>query len=163
MELDIRGRNMEIDHRIRRHVERKMGRLHRQLPGLSRAVVRVSSESTRIRRPRFAAEVTLTLGTSILPAEQRASDPWTAIDWAAEILSYQIAVYKTQAYRKERAVHHLLFSGSRHVFRNGQSCCLLFWCRPKRWDKAKLWFSAWAWPKWLSPGSPGSNALPRSL
>lgn len=151
MELSIRGGNMEIDDRLRRHVQRRIDGLHRQLPAMSRATVSLVSESNRVKRPRFSAKVTLTLGPSILPVEQRAIDPRTALDWAVEILSYQVAVYKTRAYRQERARHHTLFAGARHVFRPGQSCCLLFWCRPKRWDKAKLWFSRWGWPVTLRP------------
>lgn len=152
MELNIQGRNMEIDDRLRRHVQRKIGRLHRQLPAMSRAAVRLASESNRVKRPRFSARVTLTLGASVLPVEQRASDPWTALDWAAEVLGYQIAVYKTRAYRQERAKHNTLFADTRHVFRDGQSCCLLFWCRPKSWDKAKLWLSNWPWGTRFWPG-----------
>ncbi len=80
MELNIRGRNMEIDDQIRRHVEAKLGQLSRHLPGLSRVAVELSSEPTRAQSDRFVAEVTLDVSGAILRAEQRASNHQAAIN-----------------------------------------------------------------------------------
>ena len=103
MELQIRGRNVEINDQIRRHVEEKLGQLGRHLPGLSRVAVELSSESTRSQHDRVVAQVTLEIGGSILRAEQRASNTRTAINSAAEVLGRRIERYKSQTYRSERA------------------------------------------------------------
>jgi len=152
-ELDIRGWNLEINYQIRRHVEKKLGRFGRQLPGLSRTVVKLSSDSNRRRRDRFLAQVTLYVGGSILLSEQRASDQWTAVNWAAEVLSHRIKLYKSRAYRSERARHNRFFGRTRHVYSNGQTCCLLYWCRPKQWRRSKLWLRVWPWSRdiWYGP------------
>lgn len=107
MELSIRGRNLEIDDQIRRHVETKLGHLGRQLPGLSGVAVELASEPTRTRGDRFVAQVTLNVGGSILRAEQRASSHATAINSAAEVLARRIERYKSQTYRSERARHNV--------------------------------------------------------
>ena len=103
MELQIRGRNVEINNQIRSHVEEKLGQLGRHLPGLSRVAVELSSESTRSQGDRVVAQVTLDISGSILRAEQRASNTRAAINSAAEVLGRRIERYKSQAYRSERA------------------------------------------------------------
>ena len=107
MELTIRGRNLEIDDQIRRHVETKLGHLDRQLPGLSRVAVELSSEPTRARGDRFVAQITLEVGGSILRAQQRAPNHAAAINSAAEALVRRIERYKSQTYRSERARHNV--------------------------------------------------------
>ncbi len=103
MELRIRGRNMEIDDQIRKHVEEKLGQLERHLPGLPRVEVELSSEYTRSQGERMVAQVTLDIRGSILRAEQRASNARAAINAAAAVLDRRIERYKGQTYRSERA------------------------------------------------------------
>jgi len=103
LELQIQGRNVEINDQVRNHVEQKLGQLGRHLPGLSRVAVELASESTRAQRDRVVAQVTLDVGGSILRAEQRASNTKTAINAVAEVLDRRIERYKSQAYRSERA------------------------------------------------------------
>ncbi len=105
MEWRIQGRNLEINDQIRSHIEEKLGQLSKRLPGVSTVSVELSAESTRSRRDRYVAQVTLNVGGSILRAEQRGTNTKTAINSAAEILSRRIERYKTQVYRSERARH----------------------------------------------------------
>ena len=103
MELQIRGKNVEINDQIRNHVAQKLGQLDRQLTGLAGVAVELSSESTRSQRDRVVAQVTLDVNGSILRAEQRASNTTTAINSVAEVLARRIERYKSRAYRSERA------------------------------------------------------------
>ena len=103
MELNIRGRNLEITDQIRKHVAEKLGHLERHLPSLSRVTVELSSEPTRSQRNRVVAQVTMGVAGTILRSEQRASDPKAAINSAAEALSRRIERYKGRTYRSERA------------------------------------------------------------
>lgn len=103
MELQIRGRNVEVTDQVRNHLEQKMGQITRHLPGLSRITVDLASEPTRTRRDRVVAQVTVDVGGSVLRAEQRGANTQGAINSAAEVLTRRIERYKSQAYRSERA------------------------------------------------------------
>ncbi len=103
MDLKIQGRNVEINDQVRKHVAQKLGQISRHLPGISRVVVELASEPTRSQRDRIVVQVTLDLGSSILRAEQRASNTTTAINSVAEVLDRRIERYKSRAYRSERA------------------------------------------------------------
>ena len=50
MELNIRGRNLEITDRIRTHVSEKLGQLERHLPSLSAVTVELSTEPTTSKK-----------------------------------------------------------------------------------------------------------------
>ncbi len=102
MELNIRGRNLEITDQIRSHVEEKLGHLERHLPAVALVTVELSSESTRAQRHRVVAQVTMNVNGSILRSEQRASDTKAAINSAAEVLSRRIERYKGRTFRSER-------------------------------------------------------------
>jgi len=54
MELNIRGKNLEITDRIRSHVAEKLGQLERHLPTLTLVTVEHSSEPTRAQRHRVS-------------------------------------------------------------------------------------------------------------
>ena len=103
VELQIQGRNLEINNQVRNHASRKLGSLGRQLPGLTRATVELASEATRAQQDRVVAQVTLDVNGSILRAEQRAPNTRAAINSAIEVLTRRIERYKSQTYRSERA------------------------------------------------------------
>ena len=103
MELQIQGRNLEINDQVRNHVSQKLGQLGRQLPGLTKATVELASEATRSQQDRVVAQVTLDVNGSILRAEQRAPNTQAAINSAAEVLTRRIERYKSQTYRSKRA------------------------------------------------------------
>ena len=103
MELQIHGRNVEITDQVRKHVQQKLGQLSRHLPGLSRATVELAPESTRAKKDRVVAQVTLDLSGSILRAEQRAANTSSAINSVVEVLTRRIERYKSRTYRSERA------------------------------------------------------------
>ena len=103
MDLNIKTKNLEINDQVRDHIERKLGQLNRHLPGISRVAVELTSERTRSQRDRIVAQVTLTVGGSVLRAEQRSSGTTEAINLVAEVLDRRIERYKSHAYRSERA------------------------------------------------------------
>ena len=103
LELKIHTKNVEINERVRNQIERKLGQLNRHLPGLSKVSVELKSEPTRSQRNRMVVQVTLSVGGSVLRAEQHASSTTEAINLAAKVLERRIERYKSQAYRSERA------------------------------------------------------------
>ena len=102
VELQIQGRNLEINDQVRNYVCQKLGQLGRQLPGLTKATVELASEATRAQQDRVVAQVTLDVNGSILRAEQRAPNTRAAINSAVEVLTRRIERYKGQTYRSER-------------------------------------------------------------
>ena len=99
VELQIQGRNLEINDQVRNHVSQKLGQLGRHLPGLNRATVELASEATRAQQHRVVAQVTLDVNGTILRAEQRAPNARAAINSVTEVLSRRIERYKSQTYR----------------------------------------------------------------
>ena len=103
MELKIHTKNVEINERVSNQIERKLGQLNRHLPGLSKVSVELKSEPTRSQRDRMVVQVTLSVGGSVLRAEQQASSTTAAINLVAKVLDRRIERYKSRAYRSERA------------------------------------------------------------
>ena len=103
MELKIHTKNVEINERVRNQIERKLGQLNRHLPGLSKVSVELKSEPTRSQGDRMVVQVTLSVGGSVLRAEQQASTTTGAINLVAKVLDRRIERYKSQVYRSERA------------------------------------------------------------
>jgi putative sigma-54 modulation protein len=103
LELQIQGRNIEINDQIRVYISQKLAQVNRHLPAISRAEVELASESTRSHQDRIVVQVTLDVGGATLRAEQRASNVTTAINLVAEALDRRVERYKGRAYRSERA------------------------------------------------------------
>lgn len=103
MELQIQGRNIEINDQVRSYIAQKLAQVNRHLPAISRAEVELASESTRSHQDRIVVQVTLDVGGAILRAEQRAANTTAAINLVAEALDRRVERYKSRAYRSERA------------------------------------------------------------
>ena len=102
MDLQINGRNLEIDDKIRQHVENKLDHLDRHLPGLTNATVELAFEATRSQNDRIVAQVTLHVGRTLLRAQQRAANTTAAVNSVAQALDRQIKRFKSHTYRSER-------------------------------------------------------------
>jgi putative sigma-54 modulation protein len=103
LELQIQGRNIEINDQVRSYIAQKLAQVNRHLPAISRAEVELASESTRSHQDRIVVQVTLDVGGAILRAEQRAANTTAAINLVAEALDRRVERYKSRAYRSERA------------------------------------------------------------
>jgi putative sigma-54 modulation protein len=103
LELQIQGRNIEINDQVRSYIAQKLAHVNRHLPAISRAEVELAAESTRSHQDRIVVQVTLDVGGAILRAEQRAANTTAAINLVAESLDRRVERYKSRAYRSERA------------------------------------------------------------
>lgn len=104
MQLIVKGRNIEVNDRIRSYVEKKIGRLERYLPDIIEARVELSEQKSRKASQRHVAQVTVRSNSTLLRAEERSSDLFTSIDAVADKLHRQIRRYKGKRRRKmERA------------------------------------------------------------
>jgi putative sigma-54 modulation protein len=96
MDLIITGRNMEVSDRIREYVEKKAGRLDRYLRNIDEASLELTKSSARSAEDRHIAQLTVRAKGTILRAEERASDVFTAFDAVLDKMYRQIMRYKTR-------------------------------------------------------------------
>jgi putative sigma-54 modulation protein len=94
MELIIKGKNVEVTSRLHDYVEKKIGKLDRYLPTISEAWVELTTEETKAAGDRHVCQVTVRSNGTILRAEERSDDMFTAIDTVLDKMYRQIARYK---------------------------------------------------------------------
>jgi putative sigma-54 modulation protein len=102
MNLTIRTHHTSVFDGFRAHAEKKLGKLDRLLPKAADIVVEVEHEETRSAAHRYAVQVTVRSGGSILRAEERGADPQVALDNAADVLSRQARRHKQRLHDR----HH---------------------------------------------------------
>ncbi len=95
MEIQLYSRNLEVTPRLREYVEKKVAKLDRYLD-IEEARVDLAVENTRSSAHRQVAQLTIRSRGTILRAEERASDMFTAIDTALDKMRRQITRYKSR-------------------------------------------------------------------
>ncbi|MEI2688448.1 MAG: ribosome-associated translation inhibitor RaiA [Anaerolineae bacterium] len=104
MHLVIKGRNMEVNDRLREYVEKKIGKMNKYLPDAQEVRVELAEEKSRKASEREVVQVTMRANGTLLRAEERNSDIYAAIDAVADKLHGQINRFKGKRRRKiERA------------------------------------------------------------
>lgn len=95
MEIIVNGRHFNITPRVQQYVEKKTARLDRYMPNLREIKVDLSEENSRNAEQRKIAQITAidTRGT-ILRAEERSEDIYSAIDSVIDKLYKQIRRYR---------------------------------------------------------------------
>jgi len=94
MELIIKGKNMDLTDRLHEYVEKKIGKLDRYLPNITEVRVELSMEGTKAAQDRQVCQLTVRSNGTILRAEDRSDDVFTAIDTVLDKMYRQIARYK---------------------------------------------------------------------
>jgi len=102
MELVINGKNMEVSDRIRGYIEKKADRLGRYLPRIDEAIVELRREGTKSSADRQVVQLTVRVKGTVLRAEERATDVFTAIDAVLDKMYRQIMRYKTRRRGRSR-------------------------------------------------------------
>jgi len=102
MKLQITGKNMDIQATVQSYVKRKLGKLDRRLPNIMEANVEISEEKTKSPQHRFVVQVTINSNGTLLRAEERGEDLFTATDKVEAVLNRQIERYKGKLYNKGR-------------------------------------------------------------
>jgi putative sigma-54 modulation protein len=103
MNLTIRTHHTSLFDDFEPHAAEKLARLERWLPRVDDVVVEVEHEETKAAAHRYAVQVTVRTGSSILRAEERAADPRVALDAAADVLSRQARRHKKRLHDR----HHV--------------------------------------------------------
>jgi putative sigma-54 modulation protein len=94
MQLTVKGKNVQIDDRLRDYVDKRASKLDRYLPEIQEVKVDLSVENTRSSQDRQVAQITVRSNGTILRAEERAEEMSIAIDAVLDKIIRQIARFK---------------------------------------------------------------------
>jgi putative sigma-54 modulation protein len=96
MHVQLFGRNLEVTPRLQAYVEKKVGKLDHYLPEIEEVRMDVAVEHARSSTQRQIAQLTVRTRGTILRAEERSADIYSAIDAALDKMRRQISRYKTR-------------------------------------------------------------------
>lgn len=102
MEIQLVGRHPQLTDRVREYATKKIAKLERYLPAVTRAKVELSYEDTKSAADRALVQVTLNCNGTLLRAQERSPDFLTAIDAVSDALHRQLGRYKARLYRSEQ-------------------------------------------------------------
>lgn len=100
MQLIVKGRNIEVNDRIRDYVEKKVGKLERYLPDIVEVRVELAEQKSRKASQRHVSQVTVRSDGTLLRAEERSGDIFSSIDAVTDKIHRQIHRYKGKRRRK---------------------------------------------------------------
>jgi len=89
LQIQVRGRNVEVTSALKDYVDKRVGKLVRYLDGISEAQVTLTVEKGSHR-----VEVTIPINGMILRGEEKTQDMYAAVDLVVEKLEKQIRKYK---------------------------------------------------------------------
>jgi putative sigma-54 modulation protein len=90
----VKGKNLELTDALRNYTEQKIGKLDRYLDNITEASVELSFEQTRSVDKRFVAQVTMDANGTILRAEEKSGDLYSAIDMVIDVMQNQVVRFK---------------------------------------------------------------------
>ena len=100
LDVEIYGRDIEINERIQEYVEKKISKLDRYLNNIEEAKVDLSYiKSARNAKDRQVCQITISGRGYILRAEERSDDIFTSIDSALSKMQRRISRYKGKRFR----------------------------------------------------------------
>lgn len=98
MQIVVKGKNMDVNERLRQFVEGKLSRLSRVVPSIAEAEVELSSEKTKSTDTRYVAQITLKTNGTLIRAEQSAGDAHSAVDVVLDKLDRQLTRYRSKRF-----------------------------------------------------------------
>lgn len=120
MQMVIKGKNTEVPEILRDYVEKKLGRLDRYLESISSLTVELSMETSKNAGNRHVVQVTMKANGTILRAEEKASDPRSAVDEVTDVLHRQITRYKGKLYKRSRGANSKGIAGDVELSNEGE-------------------------------------------
>ncbi len=103
MQVQIVGRNVDIDAQLEIRISRKMNEVARHLPAITSIHVELTAEPTRSRQERFLAQISLNIKGAFLRSEQRGPSALAAVHAASQRLDQLASRFKGQVYRSQRS------------------------------------------------------------
>jgi putative sigma-54 modulation protein len=102
MELEIRGKKLQLSNAVETYVSKKMGRLDHLLPSIVETKVEISKEKAKSPTNRYVVQVTVKSNGVLIRAEERQADVYAAVDAADDVIRKQIGRFKGKYYLKNR-------------------------------------------------------------
>ena len=103
MELQIIGKNVQLTPEVRHYIERKLGKLGRHLPNITKSKVEVSEEKTKSPQQRFVVQVNMDNSSgSRLRGENRGENLLEAIDKVVATMERQVERHKGKLYDRKK-------------------------------------------------------------
>jgi putative sigma-54 modulation protein len=102
MEIEVRGKKMQLSKAVENYVSKKMGKLSHLLPSIVDTKVEISKEKAKSPTNRYVVQVTVKSDGMLIRAEERQADVYTAIDAADDVIRKQIGRFKGKYYLRNR-------------------------------------------------------------
>lgn len=102
MEIKMTGKSMELTPNVRAYIEKKLQKLSHQLNNIIETDIEITEEKTRDPENRFVAQLTVDHSGTLLRAEERGEDLFTAVDRVEAVIRRRIERYKGKLYDKGR-------------------------------------------------------------
>ena len=104
MRIEIKGRNVAVDAELRQRVEKKFGKVGKQVSELAEMEIALSEERNPSIRESQVAEATLHLKGVTLRAREASEDMVHSLNLVAEDLARQVKRHREKR-RKRREAH----------------------------------------------------------
>ena len=111
MEVTVRGRNIEVNERLRSSAQEKIRRLSRHHEGWEHAEVYFSEEKNPRISQREVCEATMRGHGRIIRAKAASPDPLTSLDKVVDKLEHQIEKLKSRLMSRTHPKRHQVDSG----------------------------------------------------
>jgi putative sigma-54 modulation protein len=102
MEMEIRGKKLQLSKAVENYVSKKMGKLSHLLPSIVETKVEISKEKAKSPTNRYVVQVTVKSDGVLIRAEERQADVYAAIDAADDVIRKQIGRFKGKYYLRNR-------------------------------------------------------------
>jgi putative sigma-54 modulation protein len=102
MEIEVRGKKLQLSKAVENYVSKKMGKLSHLLPSIVDTKVEISKEKAKSPTNRYVVQVTVKSDGMLIRAEERQADVYTAIDAADDVIRKQIGRFKGKYYLRNR-------------------------------------------------------------
>ena len=104
MRIEIKGRNVAVDEELRSRVDKKFGKVAKQVSDLAEMEVELREERNPSIKESQVVEVTLHVKGATLRSRKRSVDMLNAVNLAADDLSRQVKRHREKR-RKRREAH----------------------------------------------------------
>ena len=102
MEMEIRGKKLQLSKAVENYVNKKMGKLAHLLPSIVETKVEISKEKAKSPTNRYVVQVTVKSDGVLIRAEEKQADVYAAIDAADDVIRKQIGRFKGKYYLRNR-------------------------------------------------------------
>ncbi|MCL4459872.1 MAG: ribosome-associated translation inhibitor RaiA [Chloroflexi bacterium] len=102
MQIVVKGKNIDVNETLRSYVEKKASKLARYLDHIMDVTAELSEEKTKSSGDRYVIQMLLTTNNTVLRAEEKAGDIYTAVDAVLNVMQRQLVRHKEKLYSRAK-------------------------------------------------------------